>query len=77
MVSFSSISVGRRRCNPGVYTSRTQAFLGERRIVVTVDQVVGDPGVPGLVLENRFEYFATLALMAKGFISFGSTNCES
>jgi len=46
-----------RRCgrNLGVARGGVKAVLGDRRIVVEVDQIVGDTRMSGLALEDRFQ----------------------
>jgi hypothetical protein len=45
----------RRRRDLGVAHGGVEAFLGDRRIVVEVDQIVGDARMPGLALEDRLQ----------------------
>ena len=45
----------RRGRDLGVTHGRVEAFLGDRRIVVKVDQIVGDAGMLGLALEDRLQ----------------------
>ncbi len=47
----------------GIGFRRRQALLGDRRIVVAVDQVVGDAGMVRMCLEQRFEYRGGLELV--------------
>jgi len=45
----------RRRRDLGVTHRGVEALLGDRRIVVKVDQIVGDARMLGLALEDRLQ----------------------
>jgi len=49
---------------------RTEALLGENGIVVAMNDVVSDARMARLLLEDRLEYFAALALVGKGLVGF-------
>src|SRR5262249_31609289 len=49
------LGVGRRRRDFRVTLRCLEAFLRERRIVVEMDEIVGDARVLGLALEDRFQ----------------------
>ena len=49
------LGMRRRRRDLRVALRRIKAFLGNRGIVVEVDQIVGNAGVPGLAFENRLQ----------------------
>jgi hypothetical protein len=45
----------RRRRDLGVAHGGVETFLGDRRIVVKVDQIVGDARMSGLTFEDRLQ----------------------
>ncbi|MGY2916046.1 hypothetical protein ACVWYP_001676 [Bradyrhizobium sp. USDA 3262] len=53
----------------GIAHRRGEALLRERRVVVEMDQIVGDAGVLGLAREDRFEQRRALQLVGVGLVA--------
>ena len=70
------LGVGRRRRDFRVTLGCLKAFLRERRIVVEMDEIVGDAGVLGLALEDRFQQRRAFELVDIGLVSRGSRDVE-
>jgi hypothetical protein len=58
----------RRRRDLGIARGGVETFLGDRRIVVGVDQVVGDAGMLRLALEDPFQDRRRLELVGIGLV---------
>jgi hypothetical protein len=63
------LRVRRRRRDLGIAPSGVQPLLGDRRVVVEVDQVVRDAGMAGLALEDRLQDRGTLELVGIALVA--------
>jgi len=55
--------MGRGRSDLGIATGGVEALIGDGRIVVEVDQIVGDAGMLGLALEDGLQDGRALELI--------------
>ena len=71
------LRVRRRRRDRGIAPSRVEPLLGDRGIVVEMDQIMRDSGVPRLALEDRFEDCGTLKLVGIALVVGRRRDIES
>ena len=64
----------RGRRDLGIALGRVETFLGNGRIVVEMDQVMRDAGMPRLALEDRLQNRRALELVGIGFV--GGRRCD-
>ena len=62
------LGVRRSRRDFGVALGGVQPLLGDRRIVVEVDQIVGDARVRGLPFEDRLQDRSALELIGVSLV---------
>jgi hypothetical protein len=60
--------VRRRRRDLRIPHGRVEALLGDRRVIVEVDQIVGDAGMLRLALEDRLQDRRAFELVDIGLI---------
>ena len=70
------LGVRRGRRDAGIALRRVEALLGDRRIVIEVDQVVRDAGMARLPLEDRLEDFRALELIGVGLVGRRGADIE-
>ncbi len=69
------VRVSRRRGDLGIAPRGAQSPLGELRIVVAVNDVVGGARMIGLGIEHRFEQHSRLELVLEGLVR-GERRCQ-
>ena len=60
----------------GIGSRSNKRLLGQHRVVITVDQIVSDPGMVRLLLQDRFENFAAFPLVSQRFVRFRRRNVQ-
>jgi len=63
-------------CDLGIGSRSNKPLLGQHRAVITVDQIVSDPGMVRLLLQDRFENFAAFPLVRERFVRFRRRNIQ-
>src|SRR6266850_2904649 len=58
-----------RRRNPGIAACGCEAFCSNGWVIITVDKIVGDAGMPRLLRKNLFEDCRRLELVRIRFVS--------
>src|SRR6267378_2638683 len=61
----------------GVHARSPQTLLGKHRIVVAMNDVVGDAGMMRLLLEDGLKNFATFALIRESLVGFRGGDGQS
>ena len=70
------LGVRRVGCDLGIAQCRGQAFGGDRRIIVQVDQVVSDARMLRLALHDRPEYGRAFHLIGVSLVRWRGRNVE-
>src|SRR5215831_3938673 len=70
------VSVRRSRRNRGILTRGTQPLLRQNRIVVAVNDVVGNTGMVRQLVKDRLENLSALALVGKRLVRLRSSDTQ-